>query len=680
MSENVSTDKAKETSDSIGKLTCTIGSLFGKRFYIPDYQRGYRWGEKETRTLLDDIIEFIMKKPSSEEIYCIQPLVTNYIKTENHYRVIDGQQRLTTIYLILLYLASVKALDEKNSDLFSIEYETRKDSEGYLKNPIDKLRNDNIDYYHINRVSKYIKYWFNEKKNDLKLKEFVDVLLNKVCFIDYKLNEDDKEAEVFARINKGKIPLTDAELIKALLLNKSNGSTDDELLRIATQWDMVEITLQNDEFWYFIGHNDYSKPTRIDYILDLISTFDDLKTEKHFDSTFSYFAHALKNVKSNLKDEKSNTLIWNEIYVYFEIFKEWYQDYQLYHYIGYLVTITKDNINKYDPNILLHDLVKDWKYMDKKGFVDLIKLRITAMLFHLHGWINPKTGNWWDTDFEFKKGDSAIDENGHKVTISENCPPKSEVRDVLLLHNVETIVRQNEKLVSDKKKLYNLPNFSKFPFHLYKKEAKQWEIEHIRPNSGDKLEDEADQRLYLFIAKDYVGGDKDLIKAIDNFINGNSGKYKFEDLLKSLEVICASNQLSDRKKNRIYNYTLLDKTTNTEYGNQIFPVKRDFIINKERGFKLEYDKNNLNRNPLKIREVAFILPCTKNVFTKFYTKKPANLLYWSDDDANDYLTDMKDKLEPFIDANLKKRIDTVNIERKNSSLNELLPKRISGND
>lgn len=64
-------------------------------FYIPSYQRGYRWSETEVVRLLDDIYQ------NGKKNYCLQPVVVR--KKEDRYELIDGQQRLTTLYLIYKY-------------------------------------------------------------------------------------------------------------------------------------------------------------------------------------------------------------------------------------------------------------------------------------------------------------------------------------------------------------------------------------------------------------------------------------------------------------------------------------------------------------------------------------------------------------------------------------------------
>ncbi|WP_281778494.1 DUF262 domain-containing protein, partial [Helicobacter suis] len=91
----------------------------GLTFKIPAYQRGYRWREKEVKTLLEDITDFIEEKADEvDKYYSLQPLVVKKNEKEV-WNVIDGQQRLTTLFLIIKYL------DDDDTDLFKIEYETR---------------------------------------------------------------------------------------------------------------------------------------------------------------------------------------------------------------------------------------------------------------------------------------------------------------------------------------------------------------------------------------------------------------------------------------------------------------------------------------------------------------------------------------------------------------------------
>lgn len=648
-----------------------VKELLGMNFFIPDYQRGYRWEKQQAIDLLEDIYAFALKTShTSEEIYCVQPLVASekaddilekckrpestledikkYIK--GSWTVVDGQQRLTTIYLLL----SCLGIDDR----YEIDYCTRIGSKDFLANIKSKNSADaesNVDYYHMYLVYSTINEWIDSKEvqDPSVRKEILDALLNQVNFIWYQVDEAD-EISVFTRLNIGKIPLTDSELIKALFLNRANfrieSDADEKQLeakqrKIAIEWDQIEYALQNDEFWAFLHDFNYNKPTRIDFILNSICEKDryhlretkNRKKTKNYDykgeieakerngndehRTFRYFneafiyakknaaTHATENVNTDWLDD-----LWKEVKKYYQVFNEWYQDYRLYHYIGYLTSIQNSDFD-------ITDYVLSWEGQTKAEYIEWLKTAIAQKL---------RRKEWFEQIFEYK-----FDQEYNGKVVGKRA-----VVDILLLHNIETIIQQNDKFVSETK--YNLPNFTKFPFHLYKRE--KWQVEHIRPNAGDDFKKDGADVLYLSLARQYFTDDPILTQKIDDYIGDAAGKDDFTDIL--TEITQKGGPLPDEDKNRIWNYVLLDESTNKEYGNQIFPVKRAFIANKEKGVKIIYSFcNGQLVIDSKAPEVAFVPPCTKNVFSKFYTEMPSTMMNWNIDDAEAYWNDIKEKLQ-----------------------------------
>jgi uncharacterized protein with ParB-like and HNH nuclease domain len=104
-------------------LIKSINDLLKEQFFVPSYQRGYRWTPLQVTELLNDIWDFHRKdNKAKEEFYCLQPIVVT--KHNSEWELIDGQQRITTIYLILQYLKQIlEILGKKTYDL---RYETRK--------------------------------------------------------------------------------------------------------------------------------------------------------------------------------------------------------------------------------------------------------------------------------------------------------------------------------------------------------------------------------------------------------------------------------------------------------------------------------------------------------------------------------------------------------------------------
>ncbi|KAA6305757.1 hypothetical protein EZS27_042590, partial [termite gut metagenome] len=109
----------------------SINQLFEYSFFIPAYQRGYRWSDTQITQLLEDIWQFAKNPPLYEQgtekpFYCLQPIVVKKHENNDEWEVIDGQQRLTTLYLILKNLQNQIERDQKN--FTKIFYETRTDS------------------------------------------------------------------------------------------------------------------------------------------------------------------------------------------------------------------------------------------------------------------------------------------------------------------------------------------------------------------------------------------------------------------------------------------------------------------------------------------------------------------------------------------------------------------------
>src|SRR5665647_2344600 len=128
-----------------------VGEIAG-RFFVPGYQRGYRWGADEVNHLLVDIYE------NQGRRYHLQPVVVKP-RPDARWELIDGQQRLTTLYLILQYIQ--REVLPSAELKYSLEYETRPDSPAYLKNPVEELHKENIDYFHIYKAQQCIQAWFD---------------------------------------------------------------------------------------------------------------------------------------------------------------------------------------------------------------------------------------------------------------------------------------------------------------------------------------------------------------------------------------------------------------------------------------------------------------------------------------------------------------------------------------
>lgn len=591
-----------------------INELLKERFFIPSYQRGYRWTPRQVTELLDDIYAFQLESEtkSRDAFYCLQPVVVTKLK-DGAWELIDGQQRLTTMFLILSNLRQILTLLRKEP--YQIEYETRPDSQHFLTNMDQSKKEENIDYYHMVNAYQTVKAWFEAKDGNVML-SFLQGLLNddtagkNVKVIWYELSEQENAVDVFVRLNMGKIPLTNAELVRALLLRTGDIQSPIAVvqqLQIAQEWDGIEKALQMDDFWYFIQKGDVSFPTRIEYLFQLI--IEDTRTVDSSvlaeDPYYTFLSYNERFQVSTIgKDgQKANYLEivdreWRLVKEYFMRFEEWFRDRTLYHLIGFLIT----------EGVPLLTLLKEARLSpSKRHFQNTLKWKIWQKLFD-EKLIAEKSGKKKLSRAQFIRGAfEALDYEKHR----------SRIKAMLLFANVATL-------------LQNPTSNMRFPFDSFKKE--KWDIEHIRSIASTKPDRVDNQKRWIeqfiefcsttdlsdgfsdgpspAVLSDYLERAKSLMNA-EHF-----SKQDFDALY---DQIVSSLEGSDpgEAANTLGNLTLLDMGTNRSYKNAIFPIKRKRI--------------------LALDKVATFVPlCTTNVFLKYYSSRIGNMMLWSDLDRQDY--------------------------------------------
>lgn len=239
-------------------------------FFIPAYQRGYRWRKDDVNKLLKDISE------SKTPYYSLQPIVVK--KRENgDWELIDGQQRLTTLWLIFNYMHKNGYPDFRA--VYHLEYETRPGSRDYLQTLDAQQAQENIDYFHLRAAHDAIAEWFeanagNNQAKGSKITKIYRYLADSVRIIWYEVPEREKPIPLFTRLNQGRIPLTDAELLKAVLLTHVAKNHKGREAEIAAQWDGMERDLQRPEVWAFVAgnvQNDALYSTRISLLFDTLA-------------------------------------------------------------------------------------------------------------------------------------------------------------------------------------------------------------------------------------------------------------------------------------------------------------------------------------------------------------------------------------------------------------------------
>jgi len=575
-----------------------------EHYLIPYYQRGYRWDLEHVSALLEDIHNFMI---SDEKKYCLQPIVVVPAFDENElniWEVIDGQQRLITMNIIFNYLKKLR---------YAIIFEKRAKSTTFLESLTPETYNDDSpDFHFMSQAYKIVKEWFEEKtKHDVGyIDDFNSTLTKKVEIIWYQIEElkgiedkdevESKKIDIFNRLNIGKIPLTDAELIRALLLSKiKHGLSDREAIlrqaEISNEWHRIEMELRNEEFWYFLNSKQLEETSStIEFIFKLIAVNN---TKKY--STYLWFEKEIKS--ENPVEEKNNAIrLWNQTKEYFGKLKYWFENDYLYHHIGYVLALD-DN-----PTKAIRTIIEN-SNCTKTAFKE------------------------W-TIGEVKRKVSDIDLNNLSYERD-----KRELKKVFLLHNIITSV------------LTQKAQKNRFPFHLYKKMVSDggWSIEHIHAQESKEIKEQKAIRKWL---EDTFEAIKDIKKIEEEYeeepktISVNEYfKTRISELLSQDKI---NEELFNKLKNELIqifdsesvhvldNLALLSVKHNSSLNNAIFPVKRNKILQLE-------------------KEGKYIPITTKNVFLKYYTDSDLQPYYWSKADKKNYYEDIEKLLKPYLSQTIK---------------------------
>ena len=488
-------------------------------FFVPDYQRGYRWGENEVKQLLEDIDENRKKNEQKNEHnnYYLQPIVLKEIGEKN-YELIDGQQRLTTLYLILNCIKEVLPSTSVN---YSINYATRQETQNFLRDIDLSREEENIDFLFITKAYSTIRNWFgidNEETDSMGIAmDFYRELRKYVKIIWYEPEDNISGVELFTRLNIGRIPLTNSELVRALFLSRNSDLTPAEQLEIAAEWDSIEKELHQPSFWAFLTNyqpEDY--PNRIDLLFDLMAGG---KSRDKY-ATFFYFNNKIKE-----KERKQD--LWKEIVAYFARLKEWYGNREIFHKVGFLVSVGN----------------KD------KALINLL---------------NSTAGKKKDEVSVYL--DSEIKEEIKEVILGELTYQSKNTHQVLLLFNVLSVMNVKDESL-------------RFPFDKYKNNA--WSLEHIHAQNAESLNTTEKRKEWLRLHKEILEEETELAKKIGNILEKDINTEQFRELQQ--EVFAQlSNETGGDYLDSLANMALLNVGNNAALNNSVFEVKRRKIIEMDK--------------------------------------------------------------------------------------------------
>ena len=208
--------------------TLKIGELLtNDKYFIPIYQRNYSWGDEEISYLIQDLWNAYLNNENKN--YYIGSLVVN--KKENgDFEVIDGQQRLTTLTLIMHYFCMNNLYE--NDFARNVHFEHRKDSDWALEH----LELDNIHNVFKNALKSIKKYWAADQKTVEQQKSLADFLLTKVEIIRTEVPENTDLNHYFEIMNSRGEQLEKHEILKARLMKNLPAKSFEQSL-FAKIWD-----------------------------------------------------------------------------------------------------------------------------------------------------------------------------------------------------------------------------------------------------------------------------------------------------------------------------------------------------------------------------------------------------------------------------------------------------------
>lgn len=631
----------KKMAESSEPIEMPVSELLtgNYQFSIPSYQRGYRWesteagGEdeqeaKQVDDLLNDLTYFVTSNPHKKANYYLQPLMVKpRLLADGSYEwdVLDGQQRLTTMLLVLKCLKE-RLYGGQQFGLYELKYANRKQLD-FNRITFDSASadydfpkaNENLDSYYVRKAKDRIERWYdNELSNNPSLSDkFKEMLFYpdetrgvnsspalRAKFIWYnvqalqpgapQLNGNRQhDIEVFNRLNRGKISLTDSELIKALFLlcikvAPAYGSsllTPETLVR---KWDDMGKKFQNEEFWNMIAPKGADYSNRLDLLFDFIKDC----SGNGKGSAYRFYYKKMHGLFTSPDINKVEEL-WTEVKQYFDTLCKWHENVHKHNFIGYLIENGEELANIYSsPD--LETKIRKGLGLENVDEIDTLRY---------------------------------YDNEGYK-----------KIRKVLLLFNVLTCDKFGQK----------------FPFNLYRDNT--FDVEHVNSQTDNPIE-KIDEKIAwvkqqaipcLWIDRNETDTNgiltsgareaRDLITEGVQFLrdvklnNNRDTGSKFKGYRTAVEYYYASGNRNTGmfEKDAIGNLALLNSSINREYKNALFPQKL----------------RTLKRSD---QEGVYIPLCTKYMFLKYYSNPQANvsafsMMRWRQEDQDEYTEAIKESI------------------------------------
>ena len=555
-------------------LVRSVSEIFNdsqlKQIYynIPDYQRGYEWGENNVRLLLEDLKKFLDKIYISDTdkflddklFYCLQHITIISKDNGEYYNVVDGQQRLTTIAIILAYFGKADLLKGK------LKYSSREDTGEFLNNEIFTRKyweqNDkeedvkHKDEFYIRAAANMVQTWDKEQTwNSNQRKRYIEILPNRTKLIVNVVSGN--EEMIFANINGAKAELDGADLLRAVQITHSSkekyeithSDNSNEVNEYRVKMGMLLDEINNwcgqkdvrtflgrflkDDSFDKSGFNEKLYP--INYLYRMMY---EMHPDNNMPFEFRFFEYGLDIKGNGVGDD--NWEMYIELKRIYGFVRDWYESDEIYHYLSYLFSTFKSKVN-------FVAIYKTWENSKGKlSFITELKKEISKYILEIY---------------------SSDGENNEE-------PAKEKLKNDLAnlsfswYHNKESLV----KILILLDVIYSCKSKYRLPINYFV--SKGEDIEHIGCQTPNE-EDLNNREKWL----EYIKKLNDYKFDIDK---GRLDEW-WEKLLKEQEVIddVTSNiidELNSYGLNSIGNLVLLHSSQNRSYRNASFNTKKSIII------------------------------------------------------------------------------------------------------
>ena len=572
-----------------------------KQFVIPAYQRGYKWNRDDIFKLLEDLKVFEKSNEDNNSFYCLQNITIVPLSSEDGWNVVDGQQRLTTLYILLSYL---RRIGTEELSFFSspdcLKYNVRQATGEFLKSKVytGEVWNDDIepdsaeskDKWYILDVAKAIKEWFDNSENRLHVKTITERLK---LIVNNMTNATVSEEEIFAGLNGGKVDLDGADLVRAVLITRSakekykgslSAKVNEYRMRIALELDEMNLwwaqTEQRTYFEQFLPNN-MLKTVAFNHDNYPIGLLYKLYFQIYHGNNEKFGIEFFENGRNlNGKSGDDHWELYDSVLQMHHTLEKWFNDPLLYHWIGYLIfrfkerVIEPSNEGATDQSKITINFKKIWEIWEesenKQAFLGKILSMITKLLPNANGQLESNIKDvrqqWYGKDSEGINNILVLMD----VMICTGLY-RDYWKDELSDEDIKSRPSKIKEMKSGKTRLRSA-YFTKYNENF----------EHIRscaPNPEEGKEEKSKEVWIKHINDMYVINEKvdDAEKMMRDTLLSMLQAYT-EDILSDGFIEKLNIEMNKYGQHSIGNMALLDEHVNKSYGNLPFQKKIERIF------------------------------------------------------------------------------------------------------